>query len=159
METYDTYCLVPEGAEMAKALDRLFRFDNVIYHDGVADHCIRSGGEAAATFSRLMRDGDFIRFHVSTVDRTQGGWLYRLMDGCPVIGLSGDVTVSGTVFRRALEEAVPGCQCCTIGDQPPPMTLVEFRRRVKADSRSQTGGVARRPFPRSGPASGESNQE
>ena len=134
METYDTYCLVPEGVGLAEALNRLFYFESVIYHDGVADHRIEAGAQAATTFSRLMRDGDFIRFHLSTVDRTQGGWLYRLADGSPVIGLSGDVSASSAVFQRALEEAIPGCQCCTFGDQPPPMTRVEFKRTLEPKS-------------------------
>jgi hypothetical protein len=134
METYDTYCLVPEAVELAEVLDRLFCFDGVIYHDGVADHHIQAGTEAARAFSRLMRDGDFIRFHVSTVDRTQGGWLYRLADGSPVIGLSGDVSASTAVFQRALDEAIPGGQCCTFGDQPPPMTRAEFMRTIEAKS-------------------------
>ena len=134
METYDTYCLVPEGVDLAEALDRLFCFDSVIYHDGVTDHRIQAGPEAATAFSRLMREGDFIRFHASTVDQTQGGWLYRLADGSPVIGLSGDASMSGPVFQRVLEEAIPGCQCCTFGDQPPPMTMVEFKRTLEPKS-------------------------
>lgn len=134
METYDTYCLVPEGVEFTEALDRLFCFENVIYHDGVVDHRIRTGTEAATAFTRLMRDGDFIRFHVSTVDRTQGGWLYRLTDGAPVIGLSGDASVSGAVFQCTLEEAIPGCLCSTFGDQSPAMTRAEFMRTVETKS-------------------------
>ena len=105
METYDTYCLVPEGVEFAEALHRLFCFEGVIYHDGVADHRVHTGPDAARVFARRMRDGDFIRFHVSTVDRTQGGWLYRLEDGSPVIGISGGASAPGGVFRQALEEA------------------------------------------------------
>jgi len=132
METYDTYCLVPEGVDLAEVLDRLFRFEGVIYHDGVTDHRINEGREAASAFSRLMQDGDFIRFHLSTVGQTQGGWLYRLADGSAVIGLSGDVSGPVTVFTQALEDAMPGCQCCTLGDQPPPMTRVEFIRTVEA---------------------------
>ena len=134
METYDTYCLVPESVDLATALDRLFCFESVIYHDGDADRPIQAGADAATAFSRLMRDGDFVRFHVSTVGRTEGGWLYRLADGSPVIGISGDVSVPDAVFQRALEKAVPGCNCCTFGDQPPPMTRSDFMRTVEAKS-------------------------
>jgi hypothetical protein len=134
METYDTYCLIPEGVDLAEPLDRLFRFDGVVYHDGADDHRIHAGQAAATAFLRLMRNGDFIRFDVSRVDRTQGGWLYRLDDGSAVIGLSGDAGVPGSVFRRALEQVIPGCQCCTYGDQPPPMTRSEFMRAVEAQS-------------------------
>ena len=134
METYETYCLVPERADLAEALDRLFFFDSVVYHDGDADHRIQAGLEAATAFSRLMRNGDFIRFHVSRVDCTQGGWLYRLEDESPVIGLSGDAGVPETVFQRVLEGAIPGCQCCTFGDQPPPMTSSEFLLTVEKKS-------------------------
>lgn len=132
METYDTYCLVPESIDLAEVLNRLFQFEGVIYHDGAVDHRIHDGVEAASVFSRLMRDGDFIRFYVSMVDQTQGGWLYRLADGSAVIGLSGDVSAPGTVFAHALEDTMPGCQCCVFGDQPPPMTRVEFIQTVEA---------------------------
>ena len=55
-------------------------------------------------------------------------------DGSAVMGLSGDVDVSGAVFRRALEVAIPNCQCCTLGDQPPPRTTTEFMRLAEAQS-------------------------
>lgn len=134
METYDTYCLIPEGVNLAESLDRLFCFDGVVYHDGDDDHRVHAGQEAATAFSRLMRNGDFIRFDVSRVDHTQGGWLYRLDDGSAVIGLSGDAGVPGSEFRLALKQAIPGCQCCTYGDQPPPMTRSEFMHAVEAQS-------------------------
>ena len=134
METYDTYCLIPERTELIRPLDLLFYFDDVVYHDGVIDHPIRSASEAANAFSNLLRDGDFIRFQDSKIDRTEGGWLYRLEDGSPVIGLSGDVDVSGAVFRQLLEAAIPNCQCCTLGDQPPPSTTTEFMRLAEAQS-------------------------
>lgn len=131
METCDTYCLVPEDVDIAGVLDRLFLFEGVVYHDGETDHRIRDGSEAASAFSRLMRDGEFIRFHVSSVARTQGGWLYRLSDGSAVIGLSGSVYAPGQAIRQALEQAMPGCRCCVFGDQPPPMTKTEFIRAVE----------------------------
>ena len=73
METYDTYCLVPDRIEIAEALDRLFLFEGVIYHNGETNHRITDGSRAASAFSRLMQDGDFIRFHVSSVAQTRGG--------------------------------------------------------------------------------------
>lgn len=134
METVDIYGLVPSGADLARLLDRLFHFDEVIYHDGAADHRVRSGSEAEALFSALMKDGDFLRFQASTVEFTQGGWLYRLVDGSAVIGLSGDVVAPAGFFGSALEAAMPGCQCCIIGDQPPPMTREEFARLAAAQA-------------------------
>lgn len=133
METCDTYCLLPEGAKLAEALNQLFSFEGVVYHDGVTDHPIRAGRDASTAFFRLMKDGDFIRFHSSTIDRTEGGWLYRLADGSPVIGLSGDASASAATFERALEEAIPGCRCCSPGDQPPPMTRAEFMRTIETE--------------------------
>ena len=65
METYETYCLIPKGAELARPLDLLFHFDHVVYHDGATDHPIRSASEAANAFSKLMRDGDFIRHNAA----------------------------------------------------------------------------------------------
>ena len=132
METYDTYGLVPDGMDLAEVLDRLFRFEGVVYHDGHADHRIHGGAEAASAFSRRMRDGDHIRFHVSTIDRTRGGWLYRLTDGSAVVGLSGAAGAPAAEFVRALEASMPGCRCCTVGDEPPPMTRAEFMRAVGA---------------------------
>ena len=132
METVDTYCLLPEDADLAGTLDRLFRFAGEVYHDGNFDHPIASGQEAAATFSRLMRDGDAVRLTQSTVEGTQGGWLYRIEDGAAVVGLSGDAAIPGEVFRRRLRQAIPGGRCCTVGDQPPPMTKAEFLRETGA---------------------------
>jgi hypothetical protein len=131
METYDTYCLVPEGADLAEALDRLFSFDGVVYHDEAVDHRIHSGSAAATAFALLMRDGDSIRFHQSTIDRTEGRWLYRLEDGSPVIGLSGAADAPEATFQRALEAAIPGSTCLTVADQPPPMTRSHFLRRIE----------------------------
>ena len=128
METVDTYCLLPEDADMAVALERLFRFAGERYHDGSVDHPIGSGREAATTFAKLMRNGDAVRMTESRIDGTQGGWLYRLEDGAAVIGLSGDAAIPGEVFRRKLRQAIPGGQCCTVGDQPPPMNRGEFQR-------------------------------
>jgi len=128
METVDTYCLLPEGADLTAVLDRLFRFTHEVYHDGEAEHRIASARDAAAAFSRLMRNGDAVRLMEARIEGTQGGWLYRLSDGAAVIGLSGDAAIPGEVFRRKLRQAVPGGECCTIGDQPPPMTRGEFRR-------------------------------
>jgi hypothetical protein len=128
METVDTYCLLPEDADMTAALDRLFRFAGERYLDGSVDHPIRSGREAAAAFGKVMRNGDAVRMKESTIDGTQGGWLYRLEDGAAVIGLSGDAAIPGEVFRRKLRQAIPGGQCCTVGDQPPPMTRPDFVR-------------------------------
>ncbi len=132
METVDTYCLLPEDANLAEALERLFRFAGEVYHDGSFDHRLSSGQEAAAAFARLMRDGDAVRMMQSRIEGTQGGWLYRLADGAAVVGVSGDAAIPGEVFRRKLRQAIPGGQCCTVGDQPPPMTKTDFLR--------QTGG-------------------
>lgn len=132
METVDTYCLLPEDADLAKALERLFRFAREVFHDGSHEHPIASAREAAAAFSRLMRDGDAVRLIESTVEGTQGGWLYRIEDGAAVIGLSGDAAIPGEVFRRKLRQAIPGGRVCTIGDQPPPMTRAEFLRATGA---------------------------
>jgi hypothetical protein len=131
METYDTYCLVPESADLAEPLDRLFRFDGVVYHDGAVDHPIHSGSAAATAFALLMRVGDSIRFRQSAIDHTEGGWLYRLEDGSPVIGLSGAADIPEATFQRALEAVIPECPCLTVGDQPPPMTRSQFMRRVE----------------------------
>ena len=84
METCDTYALVPDGTDLAEVLDRLFHFEGVIFHDGHVDHPYHGGAEAASALSRRMRDGDHIRFQVSPIDRTRGGWLYRLTDGSAV---------------------------------------------------------------------------
>jgi hypothetical protein len=128
METVDSYCLLPEDADLAAALERLFRLTGEVYHDGEVDHRLASARDAAAAFARLMRDGDAVRLMEARVEGTQGGWLYRLADGAAVIGLSGDAAIPGEVFRRKLRQAIPGGQCCTIGDQPPPMTRSEFQR-------------------------------
>lgn len=132
METIDTYCLLPEDADLADTLERLFRFGGEVYHDGSLDHPIASGKQAATTFAQLMRGGDGVRMKESRIEGTQGGWLYRLEDGAAVVGLSGDAAIPGEVFRRRLRQAVPGGQCCTVGDQPPPMTKTEFLRATGA---------------------------
>jgi hypothetical protein len=147
MQTVDTYCLLPEGADLGATLIRLFLFDGVVFHDGHVDHDVRSGPEAAKTFERLMRNGDHIRFHTSIVPDTEGGWLYRLDDASGVIGISGNAHVSAATFRRALLDAVPGGRCCTWGDQPPPMTRAEFLHAVQspaADGRPPSEGDADR---------------
>ena len=124
METYDTYCLVPDGKALPKLLDELFRFEDVVYHDGV-DHVITSGSHAAALFASKMRNGSFLRFHVALLPDTEGGWLYRLDDGNAVIGLSGSVHRPGAALTH-LQQLVPDGWCVEFGDQPPPSTAEEF---------------------------------
>jgi hypothetical protein len=126
LETIDTYCLLPENADLADALERLFRFAGEVYHDGSVDHPIASGQDAAQAFARLMRSGDAVRIVESRIEGTQGGWLYRLEDGAAVVGVSGDAAIPGEVFRRKLRHAIPGGRCCTVGDQPPPMNRPDF---------------------------------
>ncbi|HEX5091252.1 MAG TPA: hypothetical protein VFV84_01030 [Burkholderiales bacterium] len=128
METVDTYCLLPDDADLVGVLDRLFRFTDDLYHGDDRTHPVGSGQEAAAAFASLMRNGDAVRLKDSRIEGTRGGWLYRLEDGAAVVGLSGDAAIPGEVFRRKLRQAVPGGQCCTIGDQPPPMNRAAFQR-------------------------------
>ena len=122
----DIYGLVPDGSQLGEILNLLFRFDEVVYHDGMTDHFITEGLEAEQAFFHLMRNGEFIRFPHSSVDQTDGGWLYKLGDGSAVIGMSGAASASKTSFAAALREAMPGCITCMIGDQPPPMSESEF---------------------------------
>jgi len=139
METVDTYCLLPDNANLAQVLDRLFRFKGVVFHDVDVDHPIGSGREAAEAFARHMRNGDAVRLTESSIDGTRGGWLYRLEDGAAVVGLSGDAAIPGEVFRRKLRQAIPGGQCCTVGDQPPPMNRPEFQRASGGRSSRRAG--------------------
>jgi len=139
METVDTYCLLPDDADLAETLDRLFRFKGVVFHDGNIDFPIGSGREAATAFAQRMRNGDAVRLTESRIEGTQGGWLYRLEDGAAVVGLSGDAAIPGEVFRRKLRQAIPGGQCCTIGDQPPPMNRSAFQRAAGGRSSRRAG--------------------
>lgn len=54
METYDTYCVVPEDMKFAEVLDGLFCFEDVSHHDGVIDHRIQRGHDAVTAFLRLL---------------------------------------------------------------------------------------------------------
>ena len=129
METYDTYCLVPQGALSGKMLEDLFVFTNVTYNDLEGDVDIESAGVALVVFhTRLSTGSASIRFDKSMVPQTSGGWLYRLYDGSAVVGLSGYASVSPEIFHSRLKEVIQGGICYTPGEQPPPDTRDEFIR-------------------------------
>ncbi len=129
METYDTYCLVPEGLLSSAGLEALFAFTEVHFHWRDTNIPVHCGSGAITLFhSKMGAEAPYIRFSHSTIPETSGGWLYKLEDGSAVVGLCGAASVSIQVFGNALLQVFPDGLCYTPGEAPPPETASDFVR-------------------------------